>query len=125
MTISLTLTGGNKTEKWLESAYKNVTKKTNLRKYGEMGVRALQANTPKRTGLTAASWYYTISESSDGFTIEWKNRNSNKGVLIAAILQYGHGTGTGGYVQGVDYINPAMKPVFQQIADDAWKEVTK
>ena len=125
MSISLKMTGSDKTEKWLENAYKNVTKKVNLRKYGEQGVQALQRSTPKDTGLTATSWYYTISENKDGFTIEWKNRNSNKGVLIAAIIQYGHGTGTGGYVQGVDYINPAMKPVFQQIADDAWKEVIK
>ena len=125
MSIKFELKGGNKTEKWLEKVYKNITKSASLKKYGEMGVRALQSNTPRETGLTAASWYYTISESKDGFTIEWKNRNSNKGVLIAAILQYGHGTGTGGYVRGVDYINPAMKPVFQQIADDAWKEVIK
>lgn len=117
--------GSDKTEKWLENVYKNVTNSSRLRKYGELGVQALQRYTPKETGLTAASWYYTISENSDSITIEWKNRNRNKGVLIAAILQYGHGTGTGGYVQGVDYINPAMKPVFQQIADDAWKEVVK
>ena len=125
MSITFEVTGGNETEKWLEKAYDNLTKRTSLRKYGELGVQALQRSTPKETGLTAASWYYEIKESNDGFTIEWKNRNSNKGVLIAAILQYGHGTGTGGYVRGVDYINPAMKPVFQQIADDAWKEVTK
>lgn len=125
MSISFEITGGNKTEQWLENAYKNLTKSTALRSYGELGVQALRDNTPKKTGLTASSWYYTIKESADGYTIEWRNRNSNKGVLIAAILQYGHGTGTGGYVQGVDYINPAMKPVFQQIADDAWKEVIK
>lgn len=127
MTSSITfeLIGDDKTEKWLEEVYDNITKSNNLRKYGELGVRALQSATPKKTGLTASSWYYTIKENGDGFTIEWKNRNSNRGVLIAAILQYGHGTGTGGYVQGVDYINPAMKPVFQQIADDAWKEVNK
>lgn len=125
MTISLELTGGDKTEKWLEKVYKNATKASNLRKYGELGVQALQSATPKETGTTSASWFYEVKENSDGFTIEWKNSNENKGVLIAAILQYGHGTGTGGYVQGVDYINPAMKPVFQQIADDAWKEVTK
>ena len=125
MSITFEVHGGDKTEKWLENAYKNLTKTAALRKYGELGVQALQRATPKKTGTTAASWYYTISENKDGFTIEWKNRNSNKGVLIAAILQYGHGTGTGGYVRGVDYINPAMKPVFQQIADDAWKEVIK
>lgn len=125
MSLSLKMTGGNKTEEWLENAYKNITRKNNLRKYGDIGVKALQANTPKKTGTTSSSWYYTISENRDGFTIEWKNRNINKGVPIAVILQYGHGTGTGGYVRGVDYINPAMKPVFQQIADDAWKEVIR
>lgn len=125
MSISFEITGGNKTEEWLANAYSNLTKTSALRHYGELGVQALRNSTPKKTGLTASSWYYTIKESSDGYTIEWKNRNANKGVLIAAILQYGHGTGTGGYVRGVDYINPAMKPVFQQIADDAWKEVIK
>lgn len=125
MSISLKITGGNKTEKWMENAYKNATKSSSLRKYGELGVKALEDNTPRETGLTATSWYYDIIENNDGFTIEWKNSNVNDGVLIAAILQYGHGTGTGGYVQGVDYINPAMKPVFQQIVDDAWKEVTR
>ena len=125
MGITFELKGNDKTEKWLQSVYKNVTKTSLLNKYGELGVQALSRNTPKKTGLTASSWYYTISTNKDGFTIEWKNRNSNKGVVIAAILQYGHGTGTGGYVRGVDYINPAMRPVFQQIADDAWKEVIK
>lgn len=121
--LELKLTGGNKTERWLEKLQKSFIPEANLAKYGELGVRALSANTPKDTGQTAASWYYSIEKSKDSITISWKNRNVQKGVVIAAILQYGHGTGTGGYVRGIDYINPSMKPVFQQIADDAWREV--
>jgi hypothetical protein len=95
-----------------------------LEKYGEMGVRALSAATPVDTGKTANSWGYTI-EQSDGMTaIHWTNSNVNKGVNIALILQYGHGTKNGGYVAGRDYINPAMQPLFDQIADMAWKEVS-
>lgn len=95
-----------------------------LQKYGEMGVTALANATPKETGKTAASWRYEIKNTSDSYTIEWYNTNENRGVNIAVILQYGHGTGTGGYVQGRDYINPAIKPIFEQIANAAWKEVT-
>lgn len=123
--ITLSIKGSNKTEKWLEKLEKNMFDTSNLRKYGEEGVRALEASTPKDTGLTASSWYYDIEQTRDTVTINWKNRNVNKGVLIAAVIQYGHGTGTGGYVNGIDYINPAMRPVFQKIAEDAWKEVNK
>lgn len=112
-------------EDFLENALETVTKLPNLKKYGERGVEALHQNTPKDTGHTANSWYYDIEQSKDSLTISWKNSNVNEGVLIAAIIQYGHGTGTGGYVRGTDYINPSMKPVFQQIADDIWREVTK
>lgn len=94
-----------------------------LNKYGEKGVQALRANTPYDTGLTAESWSYEISKTSSGYKIYWKNSNIVKGVPIAIILQYGHGTGTGGYVQGIDYINPALRPIFDEIADSAWKEV--
>lgn len=121
--LELKLTGSNKTERWLEKLQKNIIPEANLAKYGELGVQALAANTPKDTGQTAGSWYYTIEKSKDSVTISWENRNVHNGVVIAAILQYGHGTGTGGYVRGIDYINPSMKPVFQQIADDAWREV--
>lgn len=94
-----------------------------LQKYGEEGVIALSKATPYDTGLTADSWYYEIEDTNKGLRLYWKNSNVNKGVNIAVILQYGHGTGTGGYVEGVDYINPALKPVFQKIADGAWNEV--
>ena len=94
-----------------------------LEKYGAMGVSALAAATPVDSGLTANSWGYEISVEKEGATIHWTNTNQNNGVYIAVILQYGHGTGTGGYVQGRDYINPAIRPVFDKIAEEAWMEV--
>lgn len=95
-----------------------------LRRYGQIGVDALSRATPVDTGLTASSWSYDIVTSKDSFTIEWNNSNVNKGVNVAVILQYGHGTGTGGYVQGRDYINPAIRPVFDQMSSELWKLVT-
>lgn len=95
-----------------------------LDKYGEMGVEALASATPVDSGETAASWYYKIQNSGSSATIEFHNSNINKGVPIAIILQYGHGTGTGGWVEGRDYINPAIQPIFDKIAEEAWKEVT-
>lgn len=95
-----------------------------LNKYGKEGVAALSAATPVDSGKTAASWSYTIEMTDSIAGIYWSNSNVNKYVNIAVILQYGHGTGTGGYVQGRDYINPAMQPVFDRIAEEAWKEVT-
>ena len=94
-----------------------------LDKYGAMGVSALAAATPVDSGLTANSWGYEISVEKEGATIHWTNTNQNNGVYIAVILQYGHGTSTGGYVQGRDYINPAIRPVFDKIAEEAWMEV--
>lgn len=94
-----------------------------LDKYGKMGVNALANATPLDSGKTAESWGYEISIGKEGATIYWTNTNQNKGIYIAVILQYGHGTGTGGYVQGIDYINPAIRPVFDKIAEEAWLEV--
>lgn len=96
-----------------------------LDKYGKQGVAALSSATPVDTGLTASSWYYKIERSGSTISITFLNSNVQNGVPIAVILQYGHGTGTGGWVQGRDYINPALRPIFDKIADDAWKEVTK
>lgn len=96
-----------------------------LAKYGQKGVDILRASTPVETGKTANSWYYEIEQDRDVTTISWCNRNVNDGVVIAAIIQYGHGTGWGGYVSGTDYINPAMKPIFDDLANECWKEVTK
>lgn len=96
-----------------------------LDKYGRAGVAALSSATPVNTGKTASSWYYDIKRQNGSVSIEFNNSNFNKGVPIAIILQYGHGTGNGGWIQGRDYINPAIQPIFDQIANDAWKEVTK
>lgn len=96
-----------------------------LARYGQMGVDALKAATPVDSGKTADSWDYEIQNKGSITIIRWLNRNVNKKVNIAIILQMGHGTRNGGYVQGRDYINPALKPIFDEIADAAWKEVTK
>ena len=98
--------------------------KSILEKYGNMGVSALAAATPVDTGKTAASWTYEIEMNKDSYVITWLNTNVNKHVNIALILQYGHATRNGGYVSGRDYINPAIQPVFDQIAAEAWREVT-
>jgi hypothetical protein len=92
--------------------------------FGRQGVAALASATPKESGETAGAWGYTISRGISRTTITWTNSHIVNGVPIAVILQYGHGTGTGGYVQGRDYINPAINPVFDKIADQAWKAVT-
>lgn len=96
-----------------------------LDKYGREGVAALSSATPVDSGLTASSWEYSIERQNGSVSIVFTNSNINKGVPIAVVLQYGHGTGTGGWVEGRDYINPAIQPIFDRIADDAWKEVTK
>lgn len=96
-----------------------------LDEYGREGVRALASATPVKTGVTAASWNYEIRRSKNSVTITWTNTNVNRGVSVAVLLQYGHGTRNGGYVQGRDYINPAIQPVFDKIAESAWKEVMK
>lgn len=94
-----------------------------LEKYGKAGVAALSSATPVESGLTASSWYYKIERTNTSARIIFLNSNINDGVPIAVILQYGHGTGTGGWVEGRDYINPAIKPIFDKLAADAWKEV--
>jgi len=96
-----------------------------IESYAQKGVDALISATPVDSGLTASSWGYEIVNKRDSLTIYWTNSNSNKGVPIAVIIQYGHGTGTGGYVVANDYINPAIRPIFKEIADSVWKEVTK
>lgn len=104
---------------------KQVVRISDLDKYGKEGVAALMSATPKDTGLTANSWSYEIIRSSGNVKIVWNNSNIQNGVPIAVILQYGHGTRNGGYVKGIDYINPAIQPVFNEIAKNAWEEVTK
>lgn len=114
----------SKASRYLERL-KEAAKLGVLDKYGREGVAALTSATPTETGLTASSWTYEIERKGSSVSIVYKNSNINKGVPIAVILQYGHGTGTGGWVQGRDYINPAIQPVFDRIADEAWKEVTR
>ena len=96
-----------------------------LSSYGEKGVAALSSATPVDTGHTSSSWYYTIERTGTSVSLAFHNSNIQNGVPIAIILQYGHGTGTGGWVQGRDYINPAIQPIFDNLANDAWREVTK
>ena len=112
----------SKTQRFMERALEAI-KLGKFDKYGRMGVEALSQATPRLTGKTAESWDYYIDRSRDSLSICWTNSNVNDGVQIAVILQYGHGLSGGGYVEGTDYIRPAMKPVFEQIADDAWREV--
>lgn len=114
----------SKTEKWLARML-DFDPSRFLEKYAKRGVDALSAATPRATGLTASSWSYEIHSSKDRWTIYWINSNVNKGVPIALILQLGHGTRNGGYVQGRDYINPALRPVFDDMAKAAWEEVTR
>ena len=114
----------SKLTSFLERA-KGSVKLSDLDKYGREGVAALASATPKDSGLTANSWNYKIENKNGSATISFNNSNIQNGVPIAIILQYGHATGTGGWVQGRDYINPAIQPIFDRIAEEAWKEVTK
>lgn len=114
----------SKITRFLERA-KEVVHLGDLDKYGREGVAALASATPIDSGETANSWYYELSNTNGSVTITFLNSHVNQGVPIAIILQYGHGTGTGGWVQGRDYINPAIQPIFDKIASEAWREVTK
>lgn len=114
----------SKLTRFLEKA-KGAVHLSDLDKFGREGVAALASATPYDTGETASSWYYEITNKNGSATIAFYNSNINNGVPIAIILQYGHGTRNGGWVQGRDYINPAIQPIFDKIANEAWKEVTK
>lgn len=103
---------------------KKASKVVNLEHYGKKGVDALSKATPVKTGKTANSWYYTITTEHGITKISFNNSNIQNGVPIAIILQYGHGTNNGGFVQGRDYINPAIQPLFDDLAKEAWREVT-
>ena len=113
----------SKTKKYLDKIY-HIMHKTNFDHFGQEGVEALRAATPVDSGKTRDSWYYRITQKGNRVTINWINDNVNEGVNIAIILHYGHGTGTGGYVEGRGYIDPAIQPIFDKIAADIWKEVT-
>lgn len=114
----------SKLTRFLERA-KEVVRVGDLDKYGREGVAALASATPVDTGLTANSWRYEIEQKKGSISISFHNTNIQNGVPIAVILQYGHATRNGGWVQGGDYINPAIQPIFDKIANEAWREVTK
>lgn len=111
-----------RTEAWLQKLMRGDLF-SNLDRFGAMGVQALARVTPRDSGATADSWEYRVIRSRTNPGIEWYNTNVHNGEVIAILIQYGHGTGTGGYVQGVDYINPAIRPVFDKIIDDIWRQV--
>jgi hypothetical protein len=123
--ITFTESGDFKnTERYLEHLQRDDLASV-LNKYGSLGVNALANATPVDSGLTSESWYYTIESKRGYYSIRWHNNNINEGESIAILIQYGHGTRTGGYVQGRDYIMPAIRPIFDQIAAEAWREVTQ
>lgn len=125
MSISAEFSGSfKKTEDWLMQLQRGEIFKS-LNRYGQEGVNALAAATPKDSGTTAESWTYEIKEDATSYSIIWGNTNVVDGRPIAVLIQHGHGTGTGGYVQGRDYINPALRPIFDRIANEVWKAVTK
>jgi hypothetical protein len=125
MMITITQKGSfNTTERYLRRL-KDAQRLAVLNKYGSLGQNALSNATPADTGLAAASWYYTIQQRPGYYSIRWHNSDVENGFPVAVMIQYGHGTGTGGYVQGRDYIMPAIRPIFDQIAAEAWKEVTR
>lgn len=95
-----------------------------LRKHGAEGVAALSRATPANSGLAAHSWDFKVSKTKTGCEIVWTNHDIENGFPVVIMLQYGYATGTGGYVEGVDFINPAIRPIFDKIADEVWKAVT-
>jgi hypothetical protein len=123
--ITITQKGSfDRTEKYLRRLSQEQLYAT-LGRYGSLGVNALSNATPVDSGETAAGWYYSIKVRKGYYSIRWHNHHVENGIPIAVLIQYGHGTGTGGYVQGRDFIMPAIRPIFDQIAAEAWKEVTR
>lgn len=121
--ITLEASGNySSTTTWLQRMGR-MSIESQLARYGAKGVRALASSTPVETGKTASSWSYSVTRKGDTWILSWENTNVVRGVLIAIILQYGHVTGTGGWVQGRDYINPAIKPIMDEIADGVWRTV--
>lgn len=110
---------------FMKNTIKEIHDTTRLHRYGIQGVQALSMATPKDSGETAKSWRYEVIEEPDRMIVRFYNTNMADNVSVAILLQYGHGTGTGGYVEGIDYINPTLRPIFQKLADEAWKEVIK
>lgn len=113
----------SKAEKFLRRA-KAIDYRPIAEKYGRSGVEALSLNTPKDSGDTANAWSYEIVPRKNGFSLTWRNSNVSDGIPIVILIQYGHGTRSGSFVEGIDFINPAMKPIFDDLAENLWKEVT-
>lgn len=123
--IVLTYKGNlKKTSDFLENA-KKFNPKTILERYAQQGVQALMSATPTDSGKTANSWGYEITIATGSYSITWTNSNLVDGVPLVILLHYGHGTRNGGYVEGRDFINPALRPIFDSLADAAWKEITR
>lgn len=125
--VTFTMKGNfNKLNNWFEKSLE-VINLGKLDSYGRMGVRALEQYTPKDTGLTSQSWSYEIvrDQKNSIISISFNNSNLNNGIPIAILIQYGHSTRSGTWVEGVDYINPALRPIFEEIADELWEEVIK
>lgn len=123
MSITISQKGSlSKTFKFLMKAH-SFSFQRKLKKYGERGVEALRAATPRDTGTTAESWSYEIHTGIDSVEVVWSNSNNNHGVYIAVLIEYGHATRNGGWVHGVDFINPAIQPIFDEMADDIWKSL--
>ncbi len=124
MTVTFESSGSfDNTESWLKRMSSGAIF-ASLDQYGREGVAALASATPVDSGLTANSWTYEVLKEGGSYSIIWGNTNTTTGRPVAILLQYGHGTGTGGYVQGRDYINPAIQPVFDRISSEVWKAVT-
>lgn len=121
---SFTVTGSfDNTERFLKKM-STLNVNSQIESFAQQGVAALESATPEDSGLAAHSWGYDISQNGSGLTITWTNSDIENGFPVAVMIQLGHGTGTGGYVQGRDYINPAIQPIFDKIADGVWKVVT-
>jgi hypothetical protein len=125
MGVGISTSGGNPNmDKFLAKVLAQKGPPDSLRIFAQRGVDALRSATPMDSGLTADSWEFEIEQDANGYTIWWSNTNSVNGFNVAIGLQYGHATGTGGWVEGYDYINPALRPIFDELADAQWKEVT-
>lgn len=112
------------TDKFFSDIY-SIDYKNMLSIYGREGAQALESATPVSTGETARAWKYDIIKNKNGYQIVWSNTNMVDGIPVVILIQYGHGTKNGGYVEGIDFVNPALAPIFKKMADRIWKEVTK
>lgn len=126
MTISASSSSsGDDTEAWLKRMTQGPSLFSSLERFGQAGVAALSAATPRESGETANAWFYEVIQDKGSWSLVWGNNHVDDGRQIAVLLQYGHGTRTGGYVEGRDYINPALAPIFDQMAAEGWKVVTQ